>query len=72
MLSKKDFSSDEMETLRRSRNPTTVVAANGEVQVYVHDLDLLVTVQLLEDTPAVLLHGEHCDQWVGKRSKSHT
>ena len=46
MLSKKDLSSDEMETLVRSGNPTTVVTATGEVQtseeaqVYVHDLDL--------------------------------
>ena len=54
MLSKKDLSSDEMETLRRSRNRTTVVKANGEVQtneeaqVYVHDLDLFVTVQILD------------------------
>ena len=52
MLSKKDLRSDEMDTLRRSRNPTTVVTANGEVQtneeaqVYVHDLDLFVTVPL--------------------------
>ena len=44
MLSKKDLSSDEMDTLWRSRTPTTVVTANGEVQtneqaqVYVHDL----------------------------------
>ena len=40
-----------METLRRSRIPTTVVTANGEVQrnaevqVYVHHLDLFVTVK---------------------------
>ena len=65
MLSKKDLSSDEMETLRRSRKPTTVVTANGEMQtseeaqVRVHDLDLFVTVQILDDT---LL-------WVGQRSK---
>ena len=64
MLSKKYFSSDEMETLRRFRNPTTVVTANGEghtneeAQVYVHDLGLFVTVQLLEETPAVLSLGE--------------
>ena len=32
MLSKKDLRSDEMDTLRRSRAPTTVVTANGEVQ----------------------------------------
>ena len=52
--------SDDMDTLRRSRNPTTVVTANGEVQtneeaqVYVQDLDMFVTVQSLEETPAVL------------------
>ena len=46
ILSKKDLSSDEMETLRISKNPTTVVLTNGEVQrseeaqVFVHDLDL--------------------------------
>ena len=53
MLSKTDLSSEELETLWRSRNPTKVVTANGEVQtneeaqVYVHDLDLFVTVQLV-------------------------
>ena len=68
MLSKKDCSSDELDTLRRSRNPTTVVTANGEVQtnevaqVYVHDLDLFVTVQLLEETPAVLSLGKICSE----------
>ena len=49
MLSKKDLSSDEMDPLRWSRTPTTVVTANGEVQtneeaqVYVHDIELIVT-----------------------------
>ena len=49
MLSKKDSSSDDMDTLRTSRTPTTVVTANGEVQtneeaqVYVHDFDLFVS-----------------------------
>ena len=53
MLSKMDASSGELETLRRSRNPITVVTANGEVQtndeaqVYVHYLHLFVTVPLL-------------------------
>ena len=32
MLSKKDLGSGELETLRRSRNPTTVATADGEVQ----------------------------------------
>ena len=56
-----DLSSEELETLRRSRKPTVVLTANGEVhtneeaKVFVHDLNLFVTVQLLEETPAVLL-----------------
>ena len=32
MLNKKDLSSDELDTLRKSRNPTTISTANGEVQ----------------------------------------
>ena len=49
MVSKKDFDSGELETMRISRNPTTVMTANGEVQtreeatVYVKELDLFVT-----------------------------
>ena len=68
MLSKKDLSSGEMDTLWRSRTPTTEVTANGEVQeneeaqVYVQDLDMFVTVQLLEETPAVLSLGELCSE----------
>ena len=60
MLSTKDLNSAELETVRVSQSPTTVVAANGEVQtkeeatVYVKELDLFVTVMRLEDTPAVL------------------
>ena len=68
MLSKKDLSSDEMDTLQRSRTPTTVVTANGEVQtdeeaqVYVQDLDMFFTVQLLEETPAVLSLAKICSE----------
>ena len=64
MMSTKDLSSDELDTLRRSRNPTVVLTANGEVQtseeaqIYVHDLDLIVTVQLLEETHGVPLLGK--------------
>ena len=67
MLSKKGLSSDEMDTLRRSRTHTTVVTANGEVQtneeaqVFVHDLNQFVTVQLLDETPAGLLLGKLCE-----------
>ena len=65
MVSKRDLDSFELETMRISKNPTTVMMANGEVQtreeatVYVKGLDLFVTVMLLEDTPAVLLLGKN-------------
>ena len=55
MMSNKNLSSSEIHTLRRSRNPTVVLSANGEVhtneeaQVFVHDQNLFVTVQLLEE-----------------------
>ena len=68
MLSKRDLSSDELDTLTRSRNPNTVMTANGEVQtneeaqVYVQDLDLVVTVQILEETPPVLSLGKLCSE----------
>ena len=52
MLSKKDLSSEELETLRRSRTPPEV-QTNEEAQVCVYDIDLFVTVQKPEDTPAV-------------------
>ena len=66
MLDKKDLGSQE--TLRRSRTPTLVVTANVEVQtnkeaqVHVHDPGLFVTVQLLEDTPAVPSLGKLCEE----------
>ena len=68
MLSRKDLRSGKLDTLRKSRNPTTVVTANGEVQtnkeahVYVYDPDLFVTVQILEDTPAVVSLGKLCGE----------
>ena len=49
MLSKKDLSSAELDTLGKSRNPTTVITADGEVhtseeaQLHVDDLELFVT-----------------------------
>ena len=68
MLSKKNLSSAELETLGKSRNTTTVITANVEVQtneeaqVYVQDIDLFVTVQILDDTPAVLSLGKLCEE----------
>ena len=66
-VSKRDLNSAELETMRTSRSPTTVMTANGEVQtrdeatVYVKELDLLVKVMLLEETPAVLSLGKLCE-----------
>ena len=66
MMSKKDLSSGALGTLKRSRIPITVVTANGEVQtievaqVYVHDLHIFVTVQLLGNTPVMLSLGKLC------------
>ena len=45
VVSKRDVNSAELETMRTSRSPTTVVTANGEVQtreeatVYVKESD---------------------------------
>ena len=67
MVSKKDHNSAELETMRTSWSPTTVMTANGEVQtreeatVYVKQLDLFVKVVLLEETPAVLSMGKLCE-----------
>ena len=80
-LSKKIWSSEELETLRRSRTSTLVVTANSEVQTneeaqgYVHDFDLFATLRLLEDTPAVPSVGKLCDKhtWPDKgKSKCKT
>ena len=68
MISKKDLNSAEMDSLRTSRSPTTVITANGEVQtheeatVYVKELDIFLTMKVLENTPAVLSLGKLCDE----------
>ena len=62
MISKKDLNSAHLETV------TTVLTANGEVQtneeatVYDRELDIFLTMKLLEDTPAVLSLGNLCDE----------
>ena len=63
----KDLNSAELDTVKVSQNPTKVVTAIGEVQtkeevtVHVRELDLFLTVMLLEDTPAVLSLGKLCE-----------
>ena len=82
MVNKRQLSSEELWTVKRSRTPTVVLTANGEVhtnaeaQVLVHDLNQFVTVQLLEDAPAVLSlmfckdHGYSCEWVSGQEPRS--
>ena len=57
-----------MDTLTKSCSPTIVITANGEVQtheeaiVYVKELDILLTMKVLDNTPAVLSLGKLCDE----------
>ena len=68
MISKKDLSDAEMDTLTKSCSPTVVITANAEVQtheeatVYVKELDIFLTMKVLENTPAVLSLGNLCDE----------
>ena len=68
MISKKDLNSAELETVTTSRSPTTVKTANGEVQtneeaiVYVRELDIFLSMNVLEFSPAVLSIGKLCEE----------
>ena len=68
MISKKDLNSADMDTLTKSCSPTKVITANGEVQtheeatVYVKELEIFLTMKVLQDTPAVLSLGKLCDE----------
>ena len=58
-VSRKDLNSADLEAMMMSKNSTTVMTANGEVQKreeateYVKEMDLFVTVMLVEETPAL-------------------
>ena len=68
MISKKDLSDAEMDTLTKSCSPTIVITANGEVQtheeaiVYVKAFDIFLTMKVLGNTPAALSLGKLCDE----------
>ena len=59
-ISKKDLNSAELETVTTSRSPTMVITANDEVQTheegpqFVKELDIFLTMKVLENTPAVI------------------
>ena len=83
MISTKDLNSAEMDTLTTSRTPTIVITANGEVQtheeatVYDKELDIFLTMKVLENTPAVLSLAKLCDEngysyeWINGQKKPH-
>ena len=64
MISKKDMSDAEMDTLTKSCSPRIVITANGEVQtheeaiVQVKELEKFLTMKVLENTPTVLPLGK--------------
>ena len=68
MISEKDLNDAEMDTLTKSCSPTIVITAYGEVQtheeatVYVKELDIFLTMKVIENTPAVLSLGKLCDE----------
>ena len=68
MISKKDLGDAEIDTLTKSCSPTIVITANGEVQtheeatVYVKELERFLTMEVLDNTPAVLSLGKICDE----------
>ena len=78
MISKKDLSKAEMDTLTKLCSPTIVITANGEVQtheeaiVYVKELGIFLTMKVLENTPAVLSLGKLCDERTPMKQESHS
>ena len=68
MISKKVLNDAKRDSLMKSCRPTIVITANGEGQtheeatVYVKELDILLTMKVLENTPAVLSLGKLCDE----------
>ena len=64
MISKKDLSNAEMDTLTKSCSPTIVTTTNGEVQthdeaiVYVKESDIFLSMKVLEDASAFFYREE--------------
>ena len=60
MMSQSELTSGENDTIRRSEKPTVITTAIGkadsteEATVYFDDLDVFVTMMVLEDSPAEL------------------
>ena len=63
LISRKDLTKRELQTVRPAEEPQTLATANGVVQatqeaeIYAKDLDLIVRALILEDVPPVLSLG---------------
>ena len=73
MVSRKDLNSAELETMRTSRSPTTVMTANGEVQTReeatdVKKLALFVKVVFLEKKTCISFFGRNSVRIMGIRT----
>ena len=68
MISKKDLSDAEMDTLTKSCSPTMVITAYGEVQtheeaiVYVKELDIFLTMKVIETRQQYCRSESFCDE----------
>ena len=68
VISKKDLSNAEVDILTKSCSPTIVITANGEVQTHEEaivsdkELNIFLTMKVLDNTPAVLSPGKLCDE----------
>ena len=77
MRSKKELTSEEMSTVKRYRNPAVVLIAYGDVhtheetQMFVHGLGEFVTMQLLEETLALLSLVSGREPRLTKHGKKH-
>ena len=63
MMSKRDLTPEELETIQMSKGPSVIMTANGtthtteEATLYVCDLDMSVQVQSFKESPAILSLG---------------
>ena len=70
VMSKIHLIHEEKETDRKSKESCPIIAANGtitsreEATVCVKDLDMLISVQFWEHSPAVLSSGSFCEDYV--------
>ena len=78
MISKMDLNSAEMDTLTKSCSLTIVKTANGEVQtheeatVYVKELDIFLTMKVLENTRQQSYRSESCAMKTEKLTNGST